>query len=124
MEMEGLQQPFQIACFSCKFYKHEEESAICLMHTRVFRQSEGASAPLSSEVLVNNSPVPAKKLEKERKDLTGTINVLKKAVRKCNILIIDDLFSTGATITECTRKLKEDPLIDKVYVFAVSKTRT
>ncbi len=94
------------------------------MHTRVFRQSEGASAPLSSEVLVNNSPVPAKKLEKERKDLTGTINVLKKAVRKCNILIIDDLFSTGATITECTRKLKEDPLIDKVYVFAVSKTRT
>lgn len=84
----------------------------------------GVSAPLSSEVLVNNSPVPAKKLEKERKDLTGTINVLKKAVRKCNILIIDDLFSTGATITECTRKLKEGSLIDKVYVFAVSKTRT
>lgn len=34
------------------------------------------------------------------------------------------MFSTGATITECTRKLKEGSLIDKVYVFAVSKTRT
>lgn len=61
---------------------------------------------------------------KENKDLTGTIDVLKHAVRHCNLLLIDDLFSTGATATECTRKLQEDPLIDEIYVSAISKTRT
>lgn len=79
--------------------------------------------PYTNDVLHKNSSVPSKTMAKEDKDLTGTIDVLKHAVRHCNLLLIDDLFSTGATATECTRKLKEDPLIDKIYVFAVSKTR-
>lgn len=78
----------------------------------------------ANDVLHKNSKVPAKTMTKENKDLTGTIDVLKHARRHCNILLIDDLYSTGATATECTRKLKEDPLIDKVYVFAITKTRT
>lgn len=75
-------------------------------------------------MLYKNSKIPSKTMTKGNKDLTGTIDVLKCARRHCNILLIDDLYSTGATATECTRKLKEDPLIDKVYVFAITKTRT
>ena len=75
-------------------------------------------------MLHKNSKVPSKTMVKGNKDLTGTIDVLKSAVRHCTLLLIDDLFSTGATATECTRKLKEDPLIDEIYVFAISKTRT
>ena len=78
----------------------------------------------SNDVLRKNSKIPSKTMEKGNKDLTGTIDVLKRVRRHCNILLIDDLYSTGATATECTRKLKEDPLIDKVYVFAITKTRT
>ncbi len=80
--------------------------------------------PYANDVLHKNSKAPSKTMAKENKDLTGTIDVLKHAVRRCNLLLIDDLFSTGATATECTRKLKEDPLIDEIYVFAISKTRT
>lgn len=80
--------------------------------------------PYASDVLRKNSKVPSKTLAKGNKDLTGTIDVLRRAVRHCNLLLIDDLFSTGATATECTRKLKEDPLIDEIYIFAISKTRT
>ena len=80
--------------------------------------------PYVNDVLHKNSKVPSKTMVKGNKDLTGTIDVLKSAVRHCNLLLIDDLFSTGATATECTRKLKEDPLIDEIYVFAISKTRT
>lgn len=80
--------------------------------------------PYANDVLHKNSKIPSKAMAKGNKDLTGTIDVLKHAQRHCNLLLIDDLYSTGATATECTRKLKEDPLIDKVYVFAITKTRT
>ena len=78
----------------------------------------------ANDILSKNSNVPSKSMAKENKSLTGTIDVLKHSTRHCNLLLIDDLFSTGATATECTRKLKEDPFIDEIYVFAISKTRT
>lgn len=80
--------------------------------------------PYTNDVLYKNSKAPSKNLAKDGKDLTNTIEVLKPAVRHCNLLLIDDLFSTGATATACTRQLKEDPLVDKVYIFVISKTRT
>ena len=80
--------------------------------------------PYTNEVLSKNSDVSSKNLPKEHKNLAGTIDMLKPAVKKCNLLLIDDLYSTGTTLTECVQRLKEDPLIDKIYVFTISKTRT
>ncbi|MDR1101404.1 MAG: hypothetical protein LBL34_03505 [Clostridiales bacterium] len=51
------------------------------------------------------------------------IELLKNAKRKCNILLIDDLFSTGATLNECAKALKTDELVDNIYVLALTKTR-
>ncbi len=47
----------------------------------------------------------------------------KPAKRKCSILLIDDIYNTGSTANECTKVLKSDPLIDKVYYLAIGKTR-
>lgn len=54
---------------------------------------------------------------------TVKIELLKNAKRKCNILLIDDLFSTGATLNECAKALKTDELVDNIYVLALTKTR-
>lgn len=80
--------------------------------------------PYADTVLTKISSVQSKNLTKENKDLTGTIMVLKTAQRKCNLLLIDDFYSTGATATECVKKLKEDKLIENIYLFAITKTRT
>ena len=80
--------------------------------------------PYANSILCKKSNIASKNLAKENKNLAGTIEVMKHALRQCNLLLIDDLFSTGATVTECTRKLKEDPLVNEIYIFTISKTRT
>ena len=77
-----------------------------------------------TNVLENNSIVEAKTLshEDKHKAQQGIIKV-KDATRLHNTLVIDDLFQSGATLTRCVDLLKSDPLIDKVYVLAITKTR-
>jgi len=78
--------------------------------------------PYSSEVLNKNATEQAKDMnmnmdkDKDAKDLQGTIQLLKQAKRPCNILLVDDLFSTGSTIAECVRALKSDQLVNNIYV--------
>ncbi len=62
-------------------------------------------------------------MAKDNKQLQGTIRKLKDAKYKCNILLLDDFYSTGETAAECVRVLKSDPLIDKVYFLAIAKTK-
>lgn len=44
-------------------------------------------------------------------------------MKESNILLIDDIFDTGATANECVRLLKQDPNILNVYFLAITKKR-
>ena len=85
--------------------------------------SKKLSIPFSSVILKKITTVQSKDLPRDAKDLSGSIRKLKPAKRKCNILVIDDIYSTGATANECVSVLKSDVLIDKVYYLAIVKTK-
>ncbi|MCK9477179.1 MAG: hypothetical protein M0R46_14740 [Candidatus Muirbacterium halophilum] len=59
----------------------------------------------------------------DEKKVKNTIIALKKANKRHNILLVDDLFESGETLNECTRVLKQDELLNKIYVLAMTKTK-
>ncbi len=75
------------------------------------------------DVLIKTSSEEAKNMPKNNKHLDGTISKQKKANRNCNVLLVDDLFSTGSTVTECVNILQTDPMIKNIYYLAITKTR-
>ncbi len=79
--------------------------------------------PYTNEILIKTSSLASKDMPKDAKNLNGTIQTLKKANRQCNILLIDDLFSTGTTANECVKVLKQDELINNVFFLSIVKTR-
>lgn len=93
-----------------------------------FEIAEGLATELNIfccfDVLENVSKVEAKGLSfDEKKKLNGSIIKKKMATRKHNTLLIDDLYDTGATLFQCVNALRQDPLIDKIYVLTVTKTK-
>lgn len=77
-----------------------------------------------NDVLENNSRIEAKGLSADEKyQLAGTIVKKKMATRKHSTLLIDDLYQTGTTLKQCVSVLRKDPLIDKVYVLTITKTK-
>lgn len=81
------------------------------------------SVHYSSEVLVKTTKEQSKSMPKDKKNLKGSIQKVRDANRECNILLVDDLYSTGATASECVLALKDDNLINKVYYLAIAKTK-
>lgn len=75
------------------------------------------------DVLKKFSTLESKNMDRYNKVLEGTIMAMKKATRPHNILLVDDLYSTGSTLSECTRILKQDPMLKKIYVLTMTKTR-
>lgn len=86
--------------------------------------SSSLNIPCCTDVLEKISEVPAKSMVKESKNLSGTIIQTKPAKRKCNVLLVDDVYDTGSTANECTSVLRSDPLINNIYYFALVHTRT
>jgi len=77
----------------------------------------------TNAVLEKISTIPSKNIAKSNKVLGGSIQAKVKATRPHNILLIDDLYETGQTLEECVSVLKSDPLLKKVYVLVMTKTR-
>ena len=79
--------------------------------------------PFSNNVLVKTDHSSVKNIEKERRNLSGLIAQKIAAKRHCNVLLVDDFYSTGSTANECVSVLKSDQSVDKVYFLAMVKTK-
>jgi len=77
----------------------------------------------TDQVLQKTSNEQSKNMDRDHKELAGTIISMKKAKRPFEILLVDDLFSTGGTITECVRMLRQDKNLQKIYILTMTKTR-
>lgn len=77
----------------------------------------------TDQVLQKTANDQAKNMDRDQKELSGTIIAVKKAKRPFRILLIDDLYSTGGTITECVRILRQDQNLKKIYILTMTKTR-
>lgn len=75
------------------------------------------------DVLKKVSDFESKNMDKYNKSIEGKIIAMKKATRPHNILLVDDLYSTGSTLGECVRILKQDSMLKKIYVLTMTKTR-
>lgn len=59
----------------------------------------------------------------EKQEISGTIIAQKKATREHNILLVDDLFQSGATLQECVRVLRQDAKLKRVFVLTMTKAK-
>lgn len=79
----------------------------------------------ADDALLKSDDTEAKNLSRDEKSqLVSSISFVKKFLRPCNALIIDDLCSSGKTLSDCVQALKKDPKTQNTYVLAITKTRT
>lgn len=82
------------------------------------------SIPFCDNVLEKRIDVPLKGMPAaEKSKIDNFIVKNRRATRKHSVLIIDDLFQTGTTLKHCTQRLREDPLVDKIFVLTITKTK-
>ena len=60
---------------------------------------------------------------KDGYNINGMIKQDKNMENKANILVIDDLYSTGATLNEVCKVLKNDNNVKNIYCLAMTKTK-
>ena len=60
---------------------------------------------------------------KDGYNIDGTIRQTKKLEKQSNILIVDDLYSTGATLNETCKTLRKDSNVKNIYCLAMTKTK-
>ena len=79
--------------------------------------------PFVQDVLEKTSPTEMKSLSPDERNLTDCIVQLRPAKSECNLLLIDDIVSTGSTAGECVRVLRRDALVRDIYFLAIAKTK-
>ena len=60
----------------------------------------------------------------DKQKIQGTIFKTAQATKEHNMLLVDDLYKSGATLTECVHVLRTDSKIKKIFVLTLTKTRT
>jgi competence protein ComFC len=63
-------------------------------------------------------------LSARRKQLRDAFSVEEKLTRKKRILLLDDLYRSGATLNEIAKTLREQGSAATIYVLTVTKTRS
>lgn len=80
------------------------------------------------DVLVKNGTTPQMKdlssKEERMEALLGCFSVIDNLDDVHDIVLLDDLFSSGSTMEAATLVLREHDKIDKIYVSAFTKTRS
>ena len=77
-----------------------------------------------SDILIKESSMESKGLSAEEKhQLQGTIVKTRNATTEHNMLLVDDIYDTGATLIECANILREDPKISRIFVLTLTRTR-
>lgn len=67
--------------------------------------------PVLERVLIKAKNVPPQTLiqaEEREKNVSGAFRIVKsEQIEKKTVLLVDDVYTTGATIRECSRTLRE-----------------
>ena len=84
---------------------------------------ENLNKPISLDFFRKLSADEIKKLsiEKKMELFKNSISKERKLTKRGSILIVDDIFSTGATLNNLYELLKEDIYVDNIYVLTICK---
>ena len=89
----------------------------------VFEIAKEIAKYLNKECVIDMLSKESELQIKDGYSIHGMIRKNKNVENKKCILVIDDLFSTGATLNEVCRVLKSDDNVDKIYCLALTKTK-
>ena len=89
----------------------------------VFKLAEEIAKYLNKECKTNLIMKDSNLQSKNGYDIIGTIKQIKPLDKLTNILVIDDLYSTGATLNETCKVLRNDNNVKKIYCLALTKTK-
>lgn len=71
----------------------------------------------------NSQQLKGLDLTKKQSAINNSIVLNRNIIQPVNILIVDDLYQSGATLTAATNILKNVPFVMNIYVLTMTKTR-
>lgn len=89
----------------------------------VFEISKEIAKYLGKECKVDVLSKESNLQVKDGYNINGMIKQNKNIENEANILIIDDLYSTGATLNEVCKVLRNDNNVKKLYCLVMTKTK-
>ncbi|MBR2744037.1 MAG: ComF family protein [Clostridia bacterium] len=89
----------------------------------VFEISKEIAAYLKKECRTDLLSKESNLQVKDGYNISGMIKKIGDIDKPANVLVIDDLYSTGATLNETCKILKNDINVKKIYCIAMTKTK-